>query len=194
MIFGYARVSTEDQNLSLQLDALKSAGCDRIFSEKKSGAKDDRAELIRLLDQVREGDTIMVWKLDRLGRSLHHLVATITDLNTRGVAFRSLRESIDTTSATGKLIFHIFASLAEFERDMIRERTNAGLASARARGRVGGRPEGLSPTADLKANAAKALYQDGNSLTVIMTQLGIKSKETLYRWLRLKGVEIGKKP
>lgn len=191
MLIGYARVSTDDQNLSLQLDALKAAGCERIFSEKQSGAKVDRVELARLLEQVREGDTVVVWKLDRLGRSLSHLVETITRLDGQGVSFRSLKESIDTTSATGKLIFHIFASLAEFERDMTRERTNAGLTAARARGRVGGRPQGLSKTADMKANAAKTLYLDGNSPKTIMSQLDIKSKETLYRWLRLKGVVIG---
>jgi DNA invertase Pin-like site-specific DNA recombinase len=192
MIFGYARVSTEDQELSLQLDALKEAGCERVFSEKTSGVKADRAELAKLLQQLRAGDTVMVWKLARLGRSLSHLVETITSLHEQGITFRSLRENIDTASATGKLIFHIFASLAEFERDMTRERTFAGLASARARGRVGGRPHGLSPTAEMKAAAAKTLYLDGNGPSVIMKQLGIKSKETLYRWLRLKGVEIGK--
>lgn len=190
MVFGYARVSTDDQNLDLQLDALKAAGCEKIFSEKKSGAKTDRAELNKLLEQLRSQDTLIVWKLDRLGRSLQHLVETVNRFNQQGVIFRSVQESIDTSSATGKLIFHLFASLAEFERGLIRERTNAGLASARARGRLGGRKKGLSKEADLKANYAKMLYQDGNSLAVIMTQLGIKSKETLYRWLRIKGVQI----
>lgn len=189
MTIGYARVSTLDQNLDLQYDALSGAGCSKIYSEKVSGAKSDRVELARLLEQVREGDTVVVWKLDRLGRSLSQLVDTVTRLNDQGIAFRSIKESIDTTSSTGKLIFHIFASLAEFERDIIKERTNAGLAAARSRGKQGGRPKGLSDTNEVKANAAKTLYLDGNGPTVICKQLGI-SKETLYRWLRLKGVEI----
>ncbi len=192
MIFGYARVSTDDQHLDLQLDALKAGGCEKIFSEKQSGAKTDRAELGRLLEQLRPGDTLVVWKLDRLGRSLQHLVETINKLDAQGIVFRSLQESIDTGSATGKLIFHIFASLAEFERGLIRERTNAGLAAARARGRLGGKKKGLSKPADIKASAAKTLYQDGNTINMIMAQLGIKSRQTLYRWLRIKGVKIGK--
>ncbi|MHB8508387.1 MAG: recombinase family protein [Candidatus Dormibacteria bacterium] len=137
---GYARVSTIDQNPDLQLDALKEAGCYRIFVDKASGALDERREPTRVRDQLRPGDTLVVWKLDRLGRSLRHLIDTVGDLERQGIAFRSLRESIDTATPSGKLIFHIFGALAEFERDLIRERTVAGLAAVRARGRSGGRP------------------------------------------------------
>jgi DNA invertase Pin-like site-specific DNA recombinase len=147
-LLGYARVSTTDQQPQLQVDALTAAGCYRVFAETASGARTDRPTLEQLLDQlrpgdtlvVRPGDTLVVWKLDRLGRSLRHLVDTVTGLAERGVGFRSLQEAIDTTTPGGKLVFHVFAALAEFERDLIRERTAAGLAAARARGRRGGRP------------------------------------------------------
>jgi DNA invertase Pin-like site-specific DNA recombinase len=135
MLIGYARVSTLDQHLHLQEDALKKAGCERIFTDTASGAKSERPGLSQVLDALRSGDTLVVWKLDRLGRSLKHLVETVQALSEKEVGFRSLQESIDTTTSGGKLIFHIFAALAEFERDIIRERTNAGLAAARARGR-----------------------------------------------------------
>ena len=134
MLIGYARVSTTDQNLDLQQDALKAAGCERILTDTASGAKTERPGLNKALAECRSGDTLVVWKLDRLGRSLPHLVETVRELVARGVGFRSLQENIDTTTSGGKLIFHIFASLAEFERDIIRERTNAGLTAARARG------------------------------------------------------------
>lgn len=190
MHFAYARVSTEDQNLSLQLDALKLAGCDKVFKEKISGAKTDRPELAKLLDQVREGDTVTVWKLDRLGRSLKHLIETVAQFQTRGVGFRSLKESIDTTTATGKLIFHIFAALAEFERGMLQERTNAGLAASRDRGIVGGRRPGITSELLKKAPTAATLYQ-AKKLPVdeIARQLDI-SKPTLYKLLKHEGVEI----
>ncbi|OIN61205.1 recombinase family protein [Arsenicibacter rosenii] len=190
MHFGYARVSTDDQNLSLQLDALKTAGCEKIFREKVSGAKTDRPELTKLIDQIREGDTLTVWKLDRLGRSLKHLVETVNLLHEKGVGFRSLKESIDTTSATGKLTFHIFAAMAEFERDMLRERTNAGLQAARSRGRVGGRRPGISSELLKKAPTARVLYE-AKTLGVdeIARQLGI-GKPTLYKLLRHEGVQI----
>jgi DNA invertase Pin-like site-specific DNA recombinase len=139
MLIGYARVSTDDQNTKLQLDALTRAGCKRIFEEKASGAKNDRPELARAIAIARDGDALVVWKLDRLGRSLPHLIATIKELAAAGIGFRSLTEAIDTTSSGGKLIFHIFGALAEFERDIIRDRTNAGLKAARAEGRLGGR-------------------------------------------------------
>src|SRR5262249_27512818 len=155
MIIGYARVSTRDQNLALQQDALRKAGCERIYTDKVGGATSDRAGLARALEALREGDTFVVWKLDRLGRSLTHLVSTVADLQARGVGFRSLCENIDTTSGAGKLVFHIFAALAEFERDIIRERTHAGLAAARARGRLGGRPKALRPH---QAARVRALY------------------------------------
>jgi len=143
MFVGYARVSTTDQNLDLQTDALQAAGCERHFSDIVSGATVDRPGLTAALHECRPGDTLVVWKLDRLGRSLPHLVETVRDLGVRGVGFKSVQESLDTTTSGGKLIFHIFASLAEFERDLIRERTKAGLSAARARGRKGGRPKGV---------------------------------------------------
>jgi len=139
-LLGYARVSTTDQQPQLQVDALEHAGCYRVFTETASGARTDRPVLEQLLDQLRPGDTLVVWKLDRLGRSLRHLVDTVTGLADRGIGFRSLQEAIDTTTPGGKLVFHVFAALADFERDLIRERTAAGLAAARARGRHGGRP------------------------------------------------------
>ena len=141
MYVGYARVSTQDQTLDLQKDALKKIGCTKIFTDTASGAQAERKGLEEALEFLREGDTLVVWRLDRLGRSLKHLIETITNLNKRKIGFQSLTESIDTTTSNGRLIFNIFASLAEFERDLIRERTKAGLAAARARGRVGGRPK-----------------------------------------------------
>ena len=141
-LVGYARVSTGGQELALQLDALRGVGCGRIFEEKASGSKAVRLVLAEAIAHLRDhqGDTLGVWRLDRLGRTLHELVAIVADLERRGIGFRSLRESIDTTGASGRLVFHLFCSLAEFERDVIRERTNAGLAAARARGRLGVRP------------------------------------------------------
>ncbi len=153
MRIGYARVSTEDQNTSLQMDALKCAGCEQLFEEKVSGKNKDRPELEVCLKVLREGDTLIVWRLDRLGRSLEHLVQIVHELEDRKIGFLSLTESIDTTNAGGKLIFHIFAALAEFERNLIRERTIAGLKAARARGRVGGRKAKLSNSDTRKAAA-----------------------------------------
>jgi DNA invertase Pin-like site-specific DNA recombinase len=144
MLIGYARVSTHDQTLNLQQDALQKAGCSKIFTDTASGAKTERKGLDNALNYVRKGDTFVVWRLDRLGRSLPHLIATMTDLEERGIGFKSLIENIDTTTSGGKLIFHIFGALAEFERDIIRERTQAGLLAARARGRKGGRPHALT--------------------------------------------------
>ena len=181
MIIGYARVSTEDQNLDLQMDALKEAGCERIFEDKISGSTTERAGLDKALNSLRKGDTLIVWKLDRLGRSLQHLISIITGLNEGGIYFRSLKESLDTSSSTGKLIFHIFGALAEFERDIIRERTMAGLASARARGRVGGRPKIMD---DGKIKLAKTLMADhSRSIREICEILGV-SKATLYRYMK----------
>jgi DNA invertase Pin-like site-specific DNA recombinase len=154
-LFGYARVSTLDQDPALQHDALAAASCVRVFTDRASGALEERVELARVFDHAREGDTVVVWRLDRLGRSLRYLVDTITELERRGVGFRSLSESIDTTTPGGKLVFHIFAALAEFERDLIRERTRAGLDAARARGRNGGRPSVM--TAE-KLRVARELY------------------------------------
>lgn len=180
MLIGYARVSTLDQNPALQIDALKAAGCEKLFVEKASGASRDRPELKAAIDYVREGDTLVVWKLDRLARSLKQLIETVAMLEARGIGLRSLTESIDTTTAGGRLIFHIFGALAEFERTVIRERTKAGLSAARARGRVGGRPAKLSID-DLKA--AKALLGDP-TITVadVAKRIGV-SPATLYRHL-----------
>ena len=143
MLIGYARVSTLEQDVSLQTDALQKAGCERIFQDKISGAKSDRPGLQEALNYARKGDSIVVWRLDRLGRSLKHLIETVGELEEQGIGFRSLQESIDTTTSGGRLIFHIFGALAEFERNLIRERTIAGLEAARARGRLGGRPKKL---------------------------------------------------
>src|SRR5437016_13381487 len=144
MLIGYARVSTPDQTLNLQKDALGKLGCSKIFTDTASGAKAERKGLAEAMAYVREGDTLVVWRLDRLGRSLKHLIETITKLNNRKIGFKSITENIDTTTSGGKLIFHIFGALAEFERDIIRERTQAGLQAARARGRLGGRPKALT--------------------------------------------------
>jgi DNA invertase Pin-like site-specific DNA recombinase len=144
MLIGYARVSTDEQNLDLQRDALTKAGCEQIYTDRVSGTKASRPGLTVALSHLRSGDTLVVWRLDRLGRSLRHLIDTVTDLQARGIGFKSLQESIDTTTSGGKLVFHIFGALAEFEREIIRERTNAGLQAARARGRNGGRPKKLT--------------------------------------------------
>jgi len=180
MLVGYARVSTHEQDTGLQRVALLKAGCERLFDETASGAQRDRPELAAALTFMRAGDTLIVWKLDRLARSLKQLIETVEELEERGVGFRSLTENIDTTSAGGKLIFHIFAALAEFERGLIRERTLAGLASAKAAGRVGGRPRALAES-DIKA--AKALLADP-TISVAEASRRLKvSPATLYRYL-----------
>lgn len=191
MKLGYARVSTQDQNLSLQLDALQGAGCQRIFQEKASGSKMERPELSKLLDIIRPGDTLIIWKLDRLGRSLNHLIELVTWLETNQVGLVSLNDPVDTTTAQGRLVFRIFASLAEFEREVIRERTLAGLASARRRGQLLGRPKGLSKAAQQKARIAESLYKESTySVEQIARELHL-SKTTLYKYLRQRGVPIG---
>lgn len=180
MLVGYARVSTQDQNPDLQLDALKAAGCERVFVEKASGAQRDRPELLAALSFIRSGDSLVVWKLDRLARSMKQLIETVEGLEAKGIGFRSLTEAIDTTTAGGRLVFHIFGALAEFERSIIRERTRAGLDAARARGRKGGRPSKLTED-DLKA--ARALLADA-SITVEEAAKRLKvSPATLYRYL-----------
>jgi DNA invertase Pin-like site-specific DNA recombinase len=183
MLIGYARVSTTDQTLDLQKDALEKAGCSKIFTDTASGAKAERIGLDEALNYVRSGDTLVVWKLDRLGRSLPHLIETITGLNNRGIGFKSITEAIDTTTSGGKLIFHIFGALAEFERDIIRERTQAGLNAARSRGRKGGRPKSLTPK---KTQMAEALYKDkNNTIDEICKTLNV-SRATLYRYVKTK--------
>ena len=190
MLIGYARVSTSEQMLDLQKDALEKAGCSKIFTDTASGAKAERPGLTEALSYVREGDTLVVWRLDRLGRSLKHLIETITDLNTRKIGFRSLTEGMNTTTSNGRLIFNIFASLAEFERDLIRERTNAGLQAARARGRYGGRPKAQSLNTQKKVALAQSLYDalyDDEHATIdeICKTLHI-SRATLYRYIDVK--------
>ena len=188
MLIGYARVSTADQTLASQEDDLRAAGCERIFSDVASGAKTARPGLEDALDHLRKGDTLVVWRLDRLGRSLGHLIETVGHLAKSGRGFRSLREQIDTTTPGGKLVFHLFGALAEFEREVIRERTKAGLSSARARGRKGGRPRRLDKK---QAAMAAALLADRNgSVADICRTLGV-SRSTLYR---LKGSTSQKTP
>ena len=181
MLVGYARVSTHDQNLDLQQDALTAAGCDKIVVDQVSGAKKQRTGLDRVLDTLREGDTLVVWRLDRLGRSLKHLIELVGELEGKGVAFRSLQESIDTTSPGGRLVFHIFGALAEFERNLIQERTQAGLAAAKARGRKGGRPKSLNAE---KRKMAVKLFQEGNHSVQELCRLVGVSKPTLYSYVR----------
>src|SRR5205809_1608699 len=186
MLIGYARVSTPEQNLDLQTDSLAKAGCEKIFTDTASGGKANRVGLAEALNFMRQGDTLCVWKLDRLGRSLKHLIETVLRLQEVGKGFRSLQEHIDTTTSGGKLIFHIFASLAEFERDIIRERTKAGLEAARARGRKGGRPKAATLNTSKKVAIAQALYNDKtNSIDDICKTLNI-SRATLYRYINVK--------
>jgi DNA invertase Pin-like site-specific DNA recombinase len=180
MLIGYARVSTQDQQLELQRDALESVGCKKIFTDVASGATSKRSGLETALEFVRQGDTLVVWKLDRLGRSLKDLIERVTDLQARGIGFKSLQENIDTTTANGVLFFHIFGAIAQFERELIRERTLAGLQSARARGRMGGRPQALD---DKTRALAVSMYNDPqNAVKDICATLGI-SKTTLYRYV-----------
>jgi DNA invertase Pin-like site-specific DNA recombinase len=181
MLIGYARVSTIDQNLALQLDALNKAGCEKIFEDKASGGKVDRPGLQDVLKFAREGDTVLVWRLDRLGRSLKHLIEMVTQLNERGVGFRSLQEAIDTTTSGGKLVFQIFGALAEFERNSIRERTQAGLEAARARGRKGGRPKALDSK---KIELMYQLYGAKKHTIKEICQMLSISKPTLYSYLK----------
>ena len=183
MLIGYARVSTGDQNFDLQRDALLASGCEssKIFTDKLSGARDDRPGLAQALEYVRESDTLVVWRLDRLGRSLSHLIQTTTGLEQRGVGFKSLQEGIDTTTSGGKLVFHIFGALAEFERSLIRERTQAGLKAARARGRSAGRPKLLDTR---KLMIAESLLKDPKlTVSEVAHQVGI-ARSTLYTYLR----------
>src|SRR5438034_5264303 len=186
MLIGYARVSTQDQTLNLQKDALEKIGCAKIFTDVISGATTERQGLDEALAYVREGDILVVWRLDRLGRSLKHLIETITNLNNRKIGFKSIQENIDTTTSGGKLIFHIFGALAEFERDIIRERTKAGLQAARARGRLGGRTKAKTLDTQKKVALAQSLYDDkNNTIDDICKTLNI-SRATLYRYIEVK--------
>ena len=179
-LIGYARVSTQDQNADMQDDELLKAGCQKVFMDKASGVATERPQLTAALEYLREGDVLVVWRLDRLGRSLKHLVTVVADLEERNVGFRSLHESIDTTTPAGKLIFHVFAALAEFERDLIRERTVSGLAASRARGRMGGRKPSLSPK---KVQVARQMYASGDSTVAEIAKVLGVSRATIYRHL-----------
>lgn len=179
-LIGYARVSTDDQNLDLQRDALQAVGCERVFEDMVSGARADRTGLVTLMSMLRAGDTVVIWRLDRLGRSLKNLIELVERLESAKVGLRSLQENIDTTSSGGKLVFHLFGALAEFERNLIRERTQAGLVAARARGRMGGRPRRLDP---VKLALAVKLHRERNhTVEEICKMMGI-SKSTLYNYL-----------
>jgi DNA invertase Pin-like site-specific DNA recombinase len=184
LLIGYARISTHDQNLALQRDALTQAACEKIFSDVASGGDSDRSGLAQALAQLRSGDTLVVWRLDRLGRSLRHLIETVTGLHARGIGFRSVTEGIETETSGGRLVFHLFACLAEFEREVIRERTRAGLKAARARGRRGGRPALMD---EKKTALARRMHADpANSAADIARALGV-SRATLYRSLKPLG-------
>ena len=189
MLIGYARVSTDDQDTALQIDALKRCGCEKIYEECASGSRTDRPELAKALAHGRKGDMVVVWKLDRLGRSLPHLIDTVHDLEERKIGFRSLTDNIDTTTASGRMFFHMMGALAQFERDLIRERTLAGLKAARERGHLGGRPRKLTD-ADMKL--ARSLMKDktaGWTRPAIATRLGV-SHMTLWRALKREAAAI----
>ena len=180
MQIGYARVSTKEQNLHLQEDALKDAGCEEIYTDIASGSKSQRLGLDKALEFIRSGDTLVVWKLDRLGRSIQHLIETVSALNKRNVAFKSLQENIDTTSSGGKLIFHMFSALAEFERDLIRERTDAGLKAARARGRMGGRPSLLD---NRQIKRMIEMYEEQKNTVAEICKIYEISRPSFYNYL-----------
>lgn len=188
MKIGYARVSTHDQNLDLQRDALEKAGCKKIVTDQLSGAAAARPELEKVKELLREGDTLVVWRLDRLGRSLKEPIAWVAWLEEQGIAFQSLGEAIDTTTSTGRLTFHIFGALAEFERNLIRDRTEAGLAAARARGRKGGRRPVLD--GDKRALAVRLYNERQMPIGRICTMMGI-SKPTLYSYVRAANATTG---
>ncbi len=185
MLVGYARVSTHEQNLDMQMDALKAAGCEKIFKDKISTLKEERKGLQEALDFLRPGDVLVVWKLDRLGRTLKQLIELVAMFNQKGIGFKSLKETIDTTTSTGKLVFHFFAALAEFEQDIIHERTRAGLEAARARGRLGGRPK-IQDIDPKRIALAKSLYADQNTPVQEICETLHISKSTLYRYVGKK--------
>ena len=189
MKIGYARVSTADQHLRMQEDALKSAGCEEIYSDVISGVKSQRPGLDKALHYAREGDTIIVWKLDRLGRSIHHLIQTITSLLEKKIGFKSLQENIDTSTSGGKLIFHIFSALAEFERDLIQERTQAGLKAARVRGKMGGRP----PLLDIRQiNRMIEMYDEQKNTVAEICKIYNISRPSFYNYLNNRKRELAK--
>lgn len=188
MKVGYARVSTQDQKFELQLDVLKNNGCEQIFQEKISGKSKERPELGKMIAHLRKGDIVVVWKLDRLGRSLRDLIDLVSGFREKGVEFVSLKDGIDTGTATGRFTFNVFASLAEFEREIIRERTMAGLEAARARGRKGGRPPGLSKQALRKAESVSIVYKTGEKTVQEIADSFDISRATCYRYIDLMKV------
>ena len=190
MRIGYARVSSSGQHLDVQRTALTDAGCEKIYAEKVSGVG-ERAELQAALQFLREGDTLVIYKLDRLGRSLKDLLDIIEQLQKRNISLVSLKDNIDTGSTTGKLTLHIFASLAEFERDLIKERTEEGRREAKKKGVRFGRPKQPKPE---KANMCAQLYRNGNSVSAIMRTVGIRSRNTVYKYLRMEGIEPNRQP
>lgn len=184
MKLGYIRVSRDKQTTALQEDAMRQEQCERTFTDKMTGKRFDRPEFLRMLDLARTGDVIVVWRLDRLGRSLKDLIETVQALEQRGIELRSLKENIDTSTPTGKLMFHLMAALAEFERDVIRERTLAGLDAARARGRTGGRRKAIEMLRPEQLERAKELYAARqNSVAEIMALTGFKSRTTFYKYV-----------
>lgn len=191
MLIGYARVSTDEQNLDLQKDALQQAGCERILADQQSGVKAERQGLKAALAYARPGDTLVVWRLDRLSRSLKDLIELVTHLEAQGIGLKSLQEALDTSSSSGKLIFHLFGALAEFERNLIRERTQAGLRAARARGRKGGRPKALDAE---KSALAIQLYEEKTRTVKQICQLMGISKPTLYKYIAAARGSVNAKP
>jgi len=189
MKVGYARVSTADQYLRMQEDVLKHAGCDEIFTDIISGVKSQRPGLDEVLNYLREGDTLIVWKLDRLGRSIQHLIHTVTCLMDKKIGFESLQENIDTSTSGGKLIFHIFSALAEFERDLIQERTQAGLKAARARGKMGGRPPLLD---NRQINRMVEMYDEQKNTVAEICKIYNISRPSFYNYLKNKKIELAK--
>ena len=189
MKIGYARVSTADQHLRMQEDALKSAGCEEIYSDVISGVKSQRPGLDKALSYLREGDTLVVWKLDRLGRSIQHLIQTVNALLDKKIGFKSLQENIDTATSGGKLIFHIFSALAEFERDLIQERTQAGLKAARVRGKMGGRP----PLLDTRQiNRMIEMYDEQKNTVAEICKIYDISRPSFYNYLKNRKIELAK--
>lgn len=189
MKIGYARVSTADQHLRMQEDALKIAGCTEIFTDVVSGVKSQRPGLDKALDYLRKGDTLVVWKLDRLGRSIQHLIQTVTDLKEQNIGLQSIQENIDTSTSGGKLIFHIFSALAEFERDLIQERTQAGLKAARLRGRMGGRPPLLD---NRQINRMIEMYNEQKNTVAEICKIYDISRPSFYNYLKKKRTDLVK--
>ena len=185
MRIGYARVSTKDQNLNLQIEALEKAGCEKIFQEKISGATKNRPELDAMILQLRKDDELFVWRLDRLGRSLKHIIDLVLNLTSKGVIIKGISDGVDTSTSTGRLFLNIMASLSEYERELIRERTNAGLQSARARGRTGGRPKGFTKETVAKLLIMRSVYKDFNKTPEeIYKPLGL-TRATFYRYAKI---------